>query len=41
MRAVGRKKDPSQPKGVVLEEHLGGFMQGDTVLRPAEVIVNG
>lgn len=41
MRAVGRRTDPSQKNGVVLEEHLGGFMRGSTVLRPAEVVVNG
>ncbi|MFZ2633230.1 MAG: nucleotide exchange factor GrpE [Desulfosalsimonadaceae bacterium] len=41
MRAVGRRSDPMEKEGIVLEEQLGGFMHGDTVLRLAEVVVNG
>jgi molecular chaperone GrpE len=41
MRAVGKKTDPAKAAGIVIEEQLGGYMQGDVVLRFAEVVVNG
>jgi molecular chaperone GrpE len=41
MRAVGKGTDPKKESNIVLEEHLGGFIKGEDVLRIAEVIVNG
>ena len=40
MKAVGFASDLRQENGVVLEENLKGFRQGEKSLRPAEVIVN-
>jgi molecular chaperone GrpE (heat shock protein) len=40
MRAVGTAVDPKSQKGIVLEEHLGGFMHRGKVLRTAQVVVN-
>ncbi len=40
MRAVEMREDPDQDPGVALEEHLGGFIRGDEVIRTAEVVVN-
>ena len=41
MRAVGKRNGPKNKKNIVLEEHLGGFVKGEEILRIAEVIVNG
>lgn len=40
MRAVETRRVNSVGEGVVLEEWLSGFVRGDEVLRPAEVIVS-
>lgn len=38
--AVSVQRDPSQPHHTVLEVLLRGYRRGDTVFRPAKVIVN-
>ena len=40
MRAVDRRKVPEKSPGTVLEEYVCGFIRGDEVIRPAEVVVN-
>lgn len=40
MHAVGFSTDPSLPDGHVLREVRKGFVEGERLLRPAEVIVN-
>jgi molecular chaperone GrpE len=40
MRAVDRRKVSEKPPGTVLEEYVCGFIRGDEVIRPAEVVVN-
>jgi len=40
MRAVDTREVASVADGVVVEEFLSGFVRGDEVLRPAEVLVN-
>jgi molecular chaperone GrpE (heat shock protein) len=40
MRAIDKRSEPDQEKGVVLEELVGGFVSGDDVIRISEVIVN-
>ena len=38
--AMMRREEKDKPDNVVLEEFQSGYMMGDTVLRPAKVIVN-
>jgi len=40
MKAVGTRTEPGAEPGVVLEEQLGGFVCGETLLRTAQVVVN-
>jgi molecular chaperone GrpE len=40
MRAVDRRKVSEKSPGTVLEEYVCGFIRGDEVIRPAEVVVN-
>lgn len=40
MHATEVAQDPTQAEGTVLAELRRGFMQGDRLLRPAEVVVN-
>lgn len=40
MRAVDTVECPEIPAGVVQEERLGGFVRGEELLRPAEVVVS-
>jgi molecular chaperone GrpE len=40
MRAVETRQVAGVADGVVMEEFLSGFVRGDEVLRPAEVVVN-
>ncbi|NEV63959.1 nucleotide exchange factor GrpE [Thiorhodococcus minor] len=40
MHATGVVADPEIPVGQVVEELRKGFLHGDTLLRPAEVVVN-
>jgi molecular chaperone GrpE len=40
MHAAEIAQDPSQPEGLVLAEVRPGFLQGQRLLRPAEVVVN-
>jgi len=38
--AMMRKEDPDKPDNTILEEFQSGYMMGETILRPAKVIVN-
>jgi molecular chaperone GrpE len=40
MRAVATVEDQGRDHGVVVEEMRPGFLWGDDLLRPAEVVVN-
>ena len=40
MKAEGFGSDSSRPAGIVLRELRKGFIQGERIIRPAEVIVN-
>lgn len=40
MQAAEAGRDPTQPDGLVLAELRRGFVQGERLLRPAEVVVN-
>jgi molecular chaperone GrpE (heat shock protein) len=40
MHAVDSRQLPGVQPGIVLEEHLSGFIQGDAILRLAEVVVS-
>ncbi|RLC21381.1 MAG: nucleotide exchange factor GrpE [Deltaproteobacteria bacterium] len=39
MKAVGRRPVPDMEEGMVIEEHLSGFIREDEVVRTAEVVV--
>jgi molecular chaperone GrpE (heat shock protein) len=41
MKAVGKRSEPDTEEGIVVEEHLSGFVRGEEVIRTAEVIVSG
>ncbi len=40
MRAISTTALPEKPRGIVIEEHLSGFVRGEEVIRTAEVVVN-
>ncbi len=40
MRAVDKQTVPDKDKGLVIDEHLSGFIRKDEILRFAEVVVN-
>jgi molecular chaperone GrpE (heat shock protein) len=40
MKAIQTRSEPEKPSNTVLEEQAGGFLKNDTLLRPAEVVVN-
>jgi len=40
MRAVDRRKVPDKAPGIVLEEYVCGFIRGEDVIRPADVVVS-
>ncbi len=40
MKAVETREVPDKAQGIVIEEHLGGFMMNNDILRTAEVVVS-
>ena len=40
MRAVAKVADSTQDHGIVIDEHVSGYVKNDEVLRVAEVVVN-